>query len=181
LLAQTVYFGRCLPWIIIDAIPCFRKLQPNKVPMPEEQWECTKGVLFSHFTVEGPAIFLFHPVAESFGMSTWQVPFSSWQTMLMQLTFSFFFEDMFHYFCSFFAVHFPPGRSLTHTTLPIFSAAHQLLHTPLLYKHIHKLHHKYSAPFGLATEYAHSLKVMILGTGTILGPLSTVGSSKTCT
>ncbi|KAF8491079.1 C-4 methyl sterol oxidase [Russula emetica] len=143
LLAQTVYFGCCLPWIIIDAIPCFRKLQPNKVPMPEEQWECTKGVLFSHFTVEGPAIFLFHPVAESFGMSTWQVPFSSWQTMLMQLTFSFFFEDMFHYFCSFFAL---------------------------------LGHHKYSAPFGLAAEYAHPLEVMILEMGTILGPLSTLGA-----
>jgi methylsterol monooxygenase len=51
------------------------------------------------------------------------------------------------------------------------SAAHQLLHTPLLYKHIHKLHHKYSAPFGLAAEYAHPLEVMILGTGTICGPL----------
>ncbi|KAF8493739.1 C-4 methyl sterol oxidase [Russula emetica] len=149
ILHETVYFGRCLPWIIIDAIPYFRKwkLQPNKVPTPEEQWECTKGVLFSHFTVEGPAIFLFHPVAESFGMNTWQVPFSSWQTMLLQLAFFFFFEDMFHYF------------------------SHQLLHTPLLYKHIHKLHHKYSAPFGLAAEYAHPLEVMILGTGTILGPL----------
>jgi methylsterol monooxygenase len=55
---QTVYFGRCIPWIIIDAIPYFRKwkLQPSKVPTPEEQWECTKGVLFSHFTVEGPAV-----------------------------------------------------------------------------------------------------------------------------
>ena len=41
----------------------------------------------------------------------------------------------------------------------------------MLYKHIHKLHHKYSAPFGLAAEYAHPLEVMILGTGTILGPL----------
>jgi hypothetical protein len=41
----------------------------------------------------------------------------------------------------------------------------------LLYKHIHKLHHKYSAPFGLAAEYAHPLEVMILGTGTIFGPL----------
>jgi len=55
---QTVYFGRCLPWIIIDAIPYFRKwkLQPGKVPTPQEQWECTKGVLFSHFTVEAPAV-----------------------------------------------------------------------------------------------------------------------------
>ena len=49
--------------------------------------------------------------------------------------------------------------------------AHQLLHTPILYRHIHKLHHKYSAPFGLAAEYAHPLEVMILGTGTIVGPL----------
>ncbi|KAF8261109.1 C-4 methyl sterol oxidase [Lactarius quietus] len=149
LLHETVYFGRCIPWIIIDAIPYFRrwKLQPAKVPTSQEQWECTKGVLFSHFTVEAPAIFLFHPVAESFGMNTWQVPFPSWQTMLPQLAFFFVFEDMFHYF------------------------SHQLLHTPLLYKHIHKLHHKYSAPFGLAAEYAHPLEVMILGTGTILGPL----------
>ena len=120
-LMQTVYFGRCIPWIIIDAIPYFRrwKLQPGKLPTPQEQWECTKGVLFSHFTIEGPAvsvsfahrvdlhadwtvskILLFHPVAESFGMSTWQVPFPSWKIMVPQLAFFFVFEDMFHYFCS---------------------------------------------------------------------------------
>jgi methylsterol monooxygenase len=50
-------------------------------------------------------------------------------------------------------------------------SAHQLLHTPMLYKHIHKLHHKYSAPFGLAAEYAHPAEVAILGMGTIGGPL----------
>lgn len=55
---KIVYFGRCVPWIIIDAIPYFRKwkLQPNKVPTPEQQWECTKQVLFSHFTIELPAV-----------------------------------------------------------------------------------------------------------------------------
>jgi hypothetical protein len=52
-------------------------------------------------------IFLFHPVAESFGMSTWQVPFSSWQVMLLQLAFFFVFEDMFHYFGSCFALRLP--------------------------------------------------------------------------
>ena len=50
-------------------------------------------------------------------------------------------------------------------------SAHQALHTGVLYKHIHKIHHKYSAPFGLAAEYAHPAEVMILGTGTIAGPL----------
>ena len=53
-----MYFGRCIPWIIIDAIPYFRKwkLQPNKIPTPQEQWECTKQVLFSHFMVELPVV-----------------------------------------------------------------------------------------------------------------------------
>ena len=55
---QIVYFGRCIPWIIIDAIPYFRKwkLQPNKIPTAAEQWECTKQVLFSHFMVELPVV-----------------------------------------------------------------------------------------------------------------------------
>ena len=106
-------------------------------------------------------------------MSTWQVPFSPWQTMLPQLAFFFFFEDMFHYFGSCTLLR-PPGRSgnrFVNAPFPISPTAHQLLHTPLLYKHIHKLHHKYSAPFGLAAEYAHPLEVMILGMGTIFGPL----------
>jgi methylsterol monooxygenase len=57
-LVQVVYFGRCVPWIIIDAIPYFQKwkLQPEKVPTPKEQWECTKQVLLSHFTVELPVV-----------------------------------------------------------------------------------------------------------------------------
>ncbi|KAG6850146.1 hypothetical protein H0H93_000531, partial [Arthromyces matolae] len=149
LLHEIVYFGRSIPWIIIDAIPYFRKwkLQPNKIPTPEQQWECTKLVLFSHFTVELPTIWLFHPLAESIGMSTYQVPFPSLKTMAPQIAFFFFFEDFFHFL------------------------AHQALHTGVLYKHIHKIHHKYSAPFGLAAEYAHPAEVMILGTGTILGPL----------
>lgn len=49
--------------------------------------------------------------------------------------------------------------------------AHQALHWGVLYKHIHKIHHKYSAPFGLAAEYAHPAEVFILGTGTIAGPI----------
>jgi methylsterol monooxygenase len=50
-------------------------------------------------------------------------------------------------------------------------SAHQALHWGPLYRHIHKLHHKYSAPFGLAAEYAHPAEVFILGMGTIGGPL----------
>lgn len=58
LFRKIVYFGRCVPWIIIDAMPYFRrwKLQPTKIPTAMEQWECTKQVLFSHFMVELPVV-----------------------------------------------------------------------------------------------------------------------------
>lgn len=57
---QIVYFGRCVPWIIIDKMPMFRKykLQPTKVPTNAQMWKCTKAVLLSHFTIELPQVSL---------------------------------------------------------------------------------------------------------------------------
>ncbi|KAF7328104.1 Methylsterol monooxygenase [Mycena sanguinolenta] len=149
LLHETIYFGRSIPWIIVDAIPYFRrwKLQAAKIPTPQEQWNCTKLVLFWHFTVELPVIWLFHPLAEMVGMRTYEVPLPGYAEWVPQIAFFFVFEDMFHYF------------------------AHQALHYGPLYKHIHKIHHMYSAPFGLAATYAHPAEVAILGMGTIAGPI----------
>ena len=55
---ELVYFGRSLPWVIIDAMPYFNKwkIQANKIPTAAEQWHCTRMVLLSHFTVELPQI-----------------------------------------------------------------------------------------------------------------------------
>ena len=36
---------------------------------------------------------------------------------------------------------------------------------------IHKQHHKFAAPFGLAAEYAHPVETVVLGVGFFLGPL----------
>lgn len=162
-----------------------------KIPTLAKQWECTKYVLKSHFTVELPQvseesgicddstctrrvtdeleyrvqIYLFHPMAVSVGMSTFEVPFPSVTSMALQvrpppplplcalliprpqIALFFVLEDAWHYF------------------------AHRLLHHRLLYKHIHKLHHEFSAPFGLAAEYAHPIEVMVLGLGTVGSPL----------
>lgn len=148
LLHEIVYFGRCIPWMIIDAIPYFRKykLQANKVPTNAQMWKCTKLVLLTHFTVELPQIWSFHPLATWFGLQTYQVPFSPLWLMVMQIAIFFVLEDTWHYF------------------------AHRALHYGPLYKHIHKLHHEFSAPFGLAAEYAHPIEILVLGMGTIGGP-----------
>jgi methylsterol monooxygenase len=68
-------------------------------------------------------------------------------TMAWQIAIFFVMEDTFHYF------------------------AHRALHWGPLYKNIHKIHHQYSAPFGLAAEYAHPAEVFILGLGTVGSPI----------
>jgi len=80
-------------------------------------------------------------------MKTWEVPFPSLARMIPQLCLFFVMEDAWHYF------------------------AHRLMHHRALYKHVHKIHHEYSAPFGLAAEYAHPIEVLVLGLGTVGGPL----------
>ncbi|GAA5990616.1 hypothetical protein JCM5350_001328 [Sporobolomyces pararoseus] len=147
---ELVYFGRCLPWMVIDRFGWFKqyKIQDNKAPTAKQQWDCTKYVLKTHFSVELPQIYLFHPMATSVGMKTWEVPFPSFfREMVPQIALFFVLEDAWHYF------------------------SHRLLHHRSIYKHIHKLHHEFSAPFGLAAEYAHPIEILVLGLGTVGSPL----------
>ncbi|KAL9615277.1 MAG: hypothetical protein Q9167_000248 [Letrouitia subvulpina] len=145
---ELVYFGRSLPWMIIDRIRYFNKykIQNQKIPTAQEQWKCARLVLLSHFTVELPQIWLFHPMAQYFGLAT-GVPFPSLFTMAYQIAVFFVLEDTWHYWF------------------------HRALHWGPLYKNIHKIHHQYSAPFGLAAEYASPIEVMILAGGTIVPPI----------
>nr|OQO19221.1 Methylsterol monooxygenase [Rachicladosporium sp. CCFEE 5018] len=145
---EIVYFGRCIPWLIVDRIKALRKykIQTHKVPTAQEQWDCAKLVLLSHFTVELPQIWFFHPMAQYFGMAH-TVPFPPLYKMIYQIAIFFVFEDAWHYW------------------------SHRALHWGPLYKNIHKIHHQYSAPFGLAAEYASPIEVMFLGIGTVSAPI----------
>jgi len=145
---EVVYFGRSLPWIIIDQIPYFNKykIQNQKIPTVQEQWQCAKLVLLIHFTVELPQIWLFHPLATYVGMES-TVPFPAWTTIAFQIAVFFVLEDAWHYWM------------------------HRAMHWGPLYKGVHKLHHQYSAPFGLAAEYASPIEVMVLGIGTVVVPI----------
>lgn len=145
---EIMYFGRCLPWAIIDRIPYFKKfkIQDNKVPSNKEQWECLKSVLISHFMVEAFPIWFFHPLSAKIGMA-FDLPFPSLQKILFQLAIFFVMEDAWHYWL------------------------HRGLHHGVFYKYIHKQHHRYAAPFGLAAEYAHPVEVALLGIGTVGLPM----------
>lgn len=89
---------------------------------------------------------LFHPMAQYFGLAT-GVPFPSILTIAYQIAIFFVLEDTWHYW------------------------SHRALHWGPLYKNIHKLHHQFSAPFGLAAEYASPIEVLVLGLGTVGTPI----------
>ncbi|KAG8666985.1 C-4 sterol methyl oxidase [Fusarium poae] len=147
-LHEFVYFGRCIPFMLMDYIPYFQqfRIQKQKVPTLKEQWDCAAIVLISHFTAELPQIWFFHPIATYFGMD-YGVPFPPVWKMALQIAICFVMEDAWHYWF------------------------HRALHYGPLYKAIHKMHHTYSAPFGLAAEYASPIETALLGIGVVGCPI----------
>lgn len=183
---EVVYFGRSLPWIIIDRMKYFNKYKIQNVSFfldrasgrytdvfcsTKSQRHRNSGVAQnSSFLVTSPSnslrsgrcivkttklhrtqrltevIRLFHPAAQYFGLTT-TVPFPSIWTMVYQIAIFFVMEDAWHYW------------------------SHRALHWGPLYKGIHKIHHQYSAPFGMAAEYASPIEVMILGFGAVGCPI----------
>ncbi|KAJ3185772.1 C-4 sterol methyl oxidase [Gaertneriomyces sp. JEL0708] len=145
---EFVFFGRFFPYFVMDQFPYFKKykIQDTKENDSAAYWKCVKYVILCQLFLQLPMLMLFHPVATSMGMKFLEVPFPSISTVVLSCIFCLIVEDAYHYW------------------------VHRAMHYGALYKYIHKMHHEYSAPFGIAAEYAHPIEVLVLGQGFFLGP-----------
>jgi len=122
------------------------KVQQNKQHTLAEQWACIRGVMLSKGFMYFPLIFFLFWSVHRFGL---MVPVDyesmpSWYQILPKMIFCLMVEDTWHYW------------------------AHRALHDKRIYGAIHKIHHTYNVPFGLAAEYAHPIETIVLGIGFFL-------------
>jgi len=135
-----------LPFIICDLVPSFRKykLQPNVVNTYEQYKTAVWRLVYTNI-VHFPIKICFYFIAPYINFSVGP-ELESVSTIAKVVLLSYIVEDTWHYWI------------------------HRALHTPYLYKNIHKIHHTYQAPFSMVGEYAHVLETAALGVGTLLGP-----------
>ncbi|KAI9332819.1 hypothetical protein BDR26DRAFT_806273 [Obelidium mucronatum] len=159
MLHQIVYYLGCLPYIILDHVPSFKKykLQPDQTVSRAAFRNVFTYVILVQLLVLLPVTPLIKPVTETLGMKFFEAPLPSVSSIFFQCTFFVIVEDMLFYW------------------------GHRALHWGILYKYIHKHHHKYHVSFGIDAEYVSLSDALVLGVGFFLGPViwsvATMGDS----
>ncbi|KAJ3067494.1 C-4 sterol methyl oxidase [Podochytrium sp. JEL0797] len=145
---QVIFFGAYLPYFLLNKFKLLEqyKLQPDKSIPDSLWWECFWHMLGEQCFLHFPLMLNFRTSTTNMGMR-WTLPLPSWTEVVPAILFFLVVEDFFAYWL------------------------HRLLHWGPLYKHIHKVHHTFKAPFGLVAEYGHPAETLLLGIGFTTGPL----------
>eukprot|EP01113_Clastostelium_recurvatum_P003842 TRINITY_DN1169_c0_g1_i2.p1 TRINITY_DN1169_c0_g1~~TRINITY_DN1169_c0_g1_i2.p1 ORF type:complete len:329 (-),score=51.07 TRINITY_DN1169_c0_g1_i2:186-1109(-) len=114
------------------------KIQYDRYATDKDYMDCVKGLIFSYVCIILPLGCISFPMTKLAGLSH-SLPLPPVHVGLAQMFAFLVLEDFFHYWM------------------------HRFFHTPWFYKHIHKQHHYYAAPFGLAASYAHPIETICLG------------------
>lgn len=126
------------------------KIQPDKnCPLKKSDLiRAVKTVLFNQTAVSIPLLYCFHLSMQWRGcpVSSKQLPTFQWALFELAV-FSLVEEFCFYY-------------------------SHRLLHHPRIYKHVHKIHHEWTASIGLVSIYCHPLEHFLSNLFPVaLGPL----------
>jgi len=144
ILHNVVYTLFTLFSIGLSQFRCFDryKIQPRKPISWTEIFECLRLVWLTRVLVEFPLYCIALPAYLQYqGLPFGYDEIPPWTTYVWKMYLCLALEDLYHYFC------------------------HRLLHHPFIYGKVHKIHHTYTAPFGIVAEYAHPIETLVLGIG----------------
>lgn len=138
LVTMIVFWSSNAFFLMLDltAVPQFflkYKIQEDvKIEMPKF-WRALKLVLFNQFVIGFPFCFgaSYFFILRGSSVSG-ELPMFPW--VLFEMVIFSFVEEFFFYY------------------------SHRLLHHPRLYKHIHKIHHEWTAPIAMVSLYAHPVE-----------------------
>ncbi|KAF0686713.1 Aste57867_21555 [Aphanomyces stellatus] len=141
--------GGSLVCFAMDCSPSLRKykIQPTRLPTLGHYAKCLKLALLNQFIVHLPvsvAVLHFGGHLPTFSAA---LPLPSFTTIVVELTIFLVCEDTITYWC------------------------HRFWHWKAVYKYIHKVHHEFTAPFGLTAIYTHPIEELTLTLSALSGPV----------
>ena len=132
---------------IAEKIPSLNKykIQKDKVRNNNDIIKCIKHVALYESLLFIPLALVGGDLSKIFGL-TYTLPLPSFLTIFWMLLFCFLVDDAWQFW------------------------NHYLLHTPFLYRHVHKIHHEFKAPFALVSNYFHPIELFSNSVGSFIGP-----------
>ncbi|EGC38396.1 hypothetical protein DICPUDRAFT_28679 [Dictyostelium purpureum] len=137
-----------LPYLIIERIPYFNKykIQKNKIKKYTTIIDIVNVLFYEHLMMDIPFMLVSVPTFKYFGYKS-KAPLPTVSYLVGSLAMCMIIDDFLSYFI------------------------HRILHTPFVYKHVHKKHHTITSPNGLNSEYAHPIETSVFGMATFMGSI----------
>lgn len=143
------YFLGIFPYLALDLLrPSLfsrRKIQPQRYSTAADRRRALGNILSTLLFVMSPLIALGGRYISFAGISR-AGPLPTPPVLFLHLAFFLVVEDFLNYWL------------------------HRWLHTPWMYRHVHSVHHEFTAPFALMAAYAHPVEVVVLALPTFAGP-----------
>jgi 4,4-dimethyl-9beta,19-cyclopropylsterol-4alpha-methyl oxidase len=143
-----------LPYVLLELMRSQKinrfKIQPKINNSSADMFDCYKKCMLIFVFAVGPLQVFSYPIIQFIGIRT-SLPLPSGWEIFWQILVYFLVEDFANYWL------------------------HRMLHNGWGYEKIHKVHHEYTAPIGLAAPYAHWAEIIILGLASFLGPVIVPG------